>query len=153
MTPAMEMRGIDGANPVGFLAALGVLRLIDTMKGNHVVRLSWTRAFRPVIHTSLAQNAQEFAARLAEGLRNVVKEGVASLGDIIGVECEQFQKFVQSAYEDENISRLRFAAAYGSDAVPPLPRHPRRGLIEASFFCTRKSFMSAPSAPPPARPH
>lgn len=45
--------GIDGANPLGFLAALGTLRTLDGAWPERNVRLSWRQhagAWRPVLH-------------------------------------------------------------------------------------------------------
>jgi hypothetical protein len=114
---AIELSGIDGGNPVGFLAALGVLRLIGTVEGGTSPRLSWTKGFRPVVHTRKPMSPEELSAGLADGLRNIIKEGVTGLGDIIGVECGRFEQFVEDAYKAGSECRLRFAAAFGSNAA------------------------------------
>jgi hypothetical protein len=38
----LELTGLDGANPLAFLAALGTLRLADLLHPGHA-RLRWTR--------------------------------------------------------------------------------------------------------------
>ncbi|MBZ0252154.1 MAG: hypothetical protein K8I02_02345, partial [Candidatus Methylomirabilis sp.] len=53
---------VDGANPLGFLTAVGVVRLLSEKRGErHVpdVRLGWAESRRPVL---LAQGLQDGAA-------------------------------------------------------------------------------------------
>jgi hypothetical protein len=53
---------VDGANPLGFLAAVGVVRLLSEKKGERDapdVRLSWSESRRPVV---LAQDVEDDAA-------------------------------------------------------------------------------------------
>ncbi|MGH9527417.1 MAG: CRISPR-associated endonuclease Cas3'', partial [Terriglobales bacterium] len=48
----VELTAIDGANPLGFLAALGTLRLIELADPSRGVRLAWARsgtAWRPTL--------------------------------------------------------------------------------------------------------
>jgi hypothetical protein len=114
---ATELTGIDGANPVAFLAALGVLRLIGMTCPEQSPRLCWTKGFRPVVHTERPMGLPDFSKLLSDGLRMVIKEGVTGLGDIIGVECARFEQFVNDGYQAGSECRLRFAAAFGSNAV------------------------------------
>ncbi len=56
---AHELTGLDGSNPLAFLAALGAMVALDSearRRGAPRPRLSWSRmgAWRPVLHTSLA---------------------------------------------------------------------------------------------------
>ncbi len=113
---ATELSGIDGANPVGFLAALGVLRLIGMVDAASP-GLGWTKGFRAVLYTQQPMAPAEFSQQLSDGLRMVIKEGVTGLGDIIGVECSRFEQFVKEGYQAESECRLRFAAAFGSNAI------------------------------------
>lgn len=39
---AVLLPGIDGSNPLGFLAALGLLRMLDSQSTNPAVRMAWT---------------------------------------------------------------------------------------------------------------
>jgi hypothetical protein len=113
----LELSGLDGSNPVGFLAALGVSRLLSTSEVKTPPLLSWTRGLRPMLHTADLREPAELTSCLIAGLRTIVKEGVADLGDVIKVEAEQFRKFVTDGYQELSERRLLFAAAYGSDGV------------------------------------
>jgi CRISPR-associated endonuclease/helicase Cas3 len=65
--------GIDGANPLGFLAALGTVRILDDACPDRHVRLSWRQdggAWRPVAH--LEGTLDE------EGLLGIVTKALAA---------------------------------------------------------------------------
>ena len=40
----LPLPGLDGANPLGFLAALGVLRTLDMRNDEHAVRMRWQQS-------------------------------------------------------------------------------------------------------------
>src|SRR3954462_13437760 len=57
MTASLILTGLDGTNPLGFLAALGILAVADTKAAG--ARLSWRRAGRwhPVLTSPLDRTA------------------------------------------------------------------------------------------------
>jgi hypothetical protein len=120
MNDAIELTGLDGSNPLAFLATLGVLRLLTSYSDARNVRLAWNRELRPEVHLD-ASSSLSIADVLLGGLRDAVDEGVASLGDIIGVPVEQYRDFCSGKSVDihqrSGMSRLMFAAAFASDAV------------------------------------
>ncbi len=63
--------GIDGANPLAFLAALGTLRVLDhALSGRHI-RLSWQQhagAWRPVVHVDGSLDEDELLNTLGQAL-------------------------------------------------------------------------------------
>ncbi len=70
MTSSFEMTGLDGANPLGFLAALGAMASLYE-SGLARPTLRWKRAFRwvPVLEGVKASSRDDLAASLAEALR------------------------------------------------------------------------------------
>jgi hypothetical protein len=120
MNNTIELTGLDGSNPLAFLAALGVLRLLTSYSNAANVRLAWNRELRPMVHLD-ASSSSSIADVLLGGLRVAVDEGVASLGEIIGVPVEQYRDFCNGKsvdiYQRSGISKLMFAAAFASDAV------------------------------------
>jgi hypothetical protein len=49
------LRGLDGSNPLAFLAALGTLRSLSLVLPTEQVKLAWTEyagAYRPMIYTT-----------------------------------------------------------------------------------------------------
>jgi hypothetical protein len=61
----IELSGIDGVNPLGFLAALGTLVTLHEA-GEREARLAWRRQYTwvPVLHGSQATDPKTLAARL-----------------------------------------------------------------------------------------
>lgn len=61
------LRGLDGSNPLAFLAALGTLRMLHLSMANETVRMSWEEhegAWRPRLWCSLGQDEDAFIAHL-----------------------------------------------------------------------------------------
>jgi hypothetical protein len=69
-SPALELRGLDGANPLGFLAALGTLVTLHGL-GEAGARLSWRRGrtWEPVIEGVSVNDPAAFSELVARGLR------------------------------------------------------------------------------------
>lgn len=67
---ALQLSGIDGTNPLGFLAALGTLVALHAL-GHHEVRLAWRRGvtWQPVLSGLPTDDRSELATLLAEGLQ------------------------------------------------------------------------------------
>lgn len=65
---ALLLRGLDGSNPLGFLAALGTLRALTDSWPNRGLTMSWTRdsgAWRPVLHFSSSESTEEVTSALS----------------------------------------------------------------------------------------
>lgn len=57
--------GLDGSNPLGFLAALGVLRVLSGAAGTPVPRLRWAETAAPIIVLDAALTTDELCRALA----------------------------------------------------------------------------------------
>lgn len=70
MTRQFELAGLDGANPLGFLAALGVLVTLDR-RGERDARIAWTRrhTWVPVLDQVGAASEADLSEIVANGLR------------------------------------------------------------------------------------
>lgn len=117
----MELAGLNGGHPLGFLAAVGVLRMGAATNPNEDVRLSWRRGggWRPCLHFATPLNRVDFVERLHEGLRRMARHPAFSLGDDLEAAPSTFHKYseqaAQCASEDRTLSD--FAAAFGCDGV------------------------------------
>lgn len=69
-SPSMELTGLDGTNPLGFLAALGTL-VVARQAGESAACLGWTRrvTWTPVLEGLTTDKPEVFCERLAKGLR------------------------------------------------------------------------------------
>lgn len=67
---AVELAGLDGANPLGFLAALGTVATLQ-QAGHSGIRLAWRREVRwtPVLHGLSVSEPQQVPRILADALR------------------------------------------------------------------------------------
>jgi len=119
----IELRGLDGTNPLGFLAALGVLRTLSRALPDQRVEMAWRRdaVWHPVVFTSekLDQDV------LAEVLHNALagRQGdpqFNALGKNTTVPADEFRRVtldaVNEAYRDDRVF-VDFCAGFGSDAL------------------------------------
>ena len=114
--------GIDGANPLGFLAALGTLR---TLAGNvDTFRLHWTKhanAWRPVLTTEKAIEPDDLVEQLHSKLAASIPGNVFSLGDNPSVPLDVFRAYAKTAVQaafDGNRTRADYAAAFAGEFPP-----------------------------------
>lgn len=123
-TPDTEfvLTGLDGSNPLGFLAALGTLRSIhERLPGR--AQLQWNEDdLRPVLVLSESMDRTKLCAELAGFVQEVARDvlGVARYdSEVIAVEPQHFRKFALAEGLSSEHGRLAalFAAAFGSDAV------------------------------------
>jgi len=73
MRQSFELTGLDGSNPLGFLAALGTLVSVDPF-GEGVAQLRWKRStrWRPVLEGIEADSKQKLAEVVAKSVRGTV---------------------------------------------------------------------------------
>ncbi len=122
----IELRGIDGSQLLGFLAALGTLRMATLMQPSSVLplrpRLSWGTPHSmttPIIQLPWECDRQDFAVQLAESLRLSSSRTEFSFAVDLSVAHEVFREFsIQVADASTEVDRagVDFAAAFGSDA-------------------------------------
>ena len=80
----LVLSGLDGSNPLGFLAAVGVLRVLSDAN-SCTVRLAWTRTgegWRPLL---AGTGGDQYG--VCEALLKVLREGATAIFDI-GRECK-----------------------------------------------------------------
>ncbi len=132
----LVLQGLDGANPLAFLAALGTLRTLSRFWPNQNVRMAWKlegAAWRPALSRDGDLGEEQIVGPLLDynGLlvsASTKKEAecfnMAALGDIIGVSPGEFDKFARRAFCYAKVhgaspagkEPLDFVAAYGSSA-------------------------------------
>jgi hypothetical protein len=119
---AIELPGLDAANLLGYLAALGVLRTLSLTDLEDGVRLSWTDArgyWSPVIHHSTA-SPEALVESLAHALGGD-SNPAWSVGEDLTIRRADFAKYARDAIAqtsrgDASARRTcDFLAAFGSD--------------------------------------
>lgn len=119
----LVLTGLDGSNPLAFLAALGTLRALRTADPTFACRLGWRRdrSWQPVIETSIPLSASELLDRLSHELKGKQRlPEFNALGDDLTVTAEVFRQFAADAGQTACHNDRRtadFAAAFGCDAT------------------------------------
>ena len=119
MANEILLRGIDGANPLGFLAALGALRVLSLDIDD--IQLRWTKhtnAWRPLLVLGESIGEEQLVERLHSKMAASIPVEVFSLGDNPSVPLDMFRRYVHaSAQAALNGDRIRadFAAAFAGE--------------------------------------
>jgi CRISPR-associated endonuclease/helicase Cas3 len=114
--------GIDGSNPLGFLAALGLLRTLDAVLGQSV-KLKWQTqsGWIPVFELDSQLTESEVAQLLHAELHN--RQDAPHFNDLgknTTVPQSEFRQVLASALKDasaDNRTTVDFYAAFGSDGL------------------------------------
>jgi CRISPR-associated endonuclease/helicase Cas3 len=117
------LRGLDGANPLGFLAALGLFRTLDD--GRH--RMSWARAggtWVPRLHPSRGTPVTEdgLVAALEERLAKSLDVHPAVLLERLGAvadDSKRRRRCFEEIVAGSDRAEMDWTAAIASDFAPP----------------------------------
>ena len=121
-----RLSGIDGGNPLAFLAALGTLRSLTSAWPDRLVRMSWFPAgpWRPVLHLDPPATRDDLIGALDVQLKRMCGHPVWSLGPDLTVSPETFRgrctrPAARIARDRESPDRIwaDFAAAFGCEAT------------------------------------
>lgn len=119
----MDLVGLDGSNPLAFLAALGTLRLLDENR-RRSPRLAWQSAhggWAPRLWTGGEADPARLAKSLAETLQATADHPALGRWDDLSVPPEEFRSFVLAAAAEaspEDRLWADLAAAFGCEATP-----------------------------------
>ncbi len=133
MIGTMELKGIDGANPLGFLAALGVFRAAADAREQ--TRLSWSEEFHPRLeHWDPAQ---------ADTLIKVTCEAIRAACELLSeenypstipsLELQAARRFLIKNLQLNNQMGLDFCSCLFAEGAPflwePKPAQKKAGMI------------------------
>ncbi len=139
----LPLTGLDGSNPLAFLAALGTLRTLSLAWPGRDVKMSWTQhsgAWRPVIHTVADLDANllidEILARLCPRGNTVGQHPHLELGKNLSVSPSNFRKHARRSARAARLNDHRwadFVASFGSEAL----QHPNPKIDRIAYtqFC------------------
>ena len=119
------LEGLDGANPLAFLAALGVLRGLNIAWPDRLVQLSWTErdAWRPCLHADREAISRD---DVLDGLTSFadLRSGHEALdiGDNLTLSPDRFREAAKAAAGSSTgylagRARADFIAGFGCEAV------------------------------------
>ena len=128
----VELKGLDGGNLLGYLAALGTLRVLALSDPDGCIRMSWTRqgAWVPVL-VSARLNDAEGVVRALEALvcgeRTINRAW--TIGNDLTLSREEFAACL-ARDRDCDSQEPEFLAAFGSEAIGSGPRRERMSDTE-----------------------
>jgi len=117
------LKGLDGSNPLAFLAALGTLRTLTLALPDETVRMSWQQhegAWRPVLSIEGTYSVDELIEILDTQLKAANTRASFSIGDNLNVLSSVFREHLISAFNEfvltGNRDDVDFFAAFGCEA-------------------------------------
>lgn len=119
----LVLKGLDGANPLGFLAALGTLRTASLTWPKEPVRMGWgiyDSAWRPYLILETGQGEEEFLERLCETLLLMKDHPVFGFADDLSLTAQLFRAEAETAQTQTTPAdrcHADFIAAFGSDCI------------------------------------
>lgn len=117
------LRGLDGANPLAYLAALGVLRVLTRAKAELRAKLAWCAsegAWRPRLRLVRALSHQELAEAVFEACNACRCDQALALGDDLVVDPAAYRRFAVAAAEAalaDNPCHAEFAASFACEVT------------------------------------
>lgn len=114
------MEGLDGGNPIGYLAALGVLRITDWAWPTRNACLHWTNGrggWRPILSVRGQVDRDDWLSAVYEVLRDKNGQTAFSLSDDLKVPCASYKAAAARAAVLDDRREADFLAAFGSEAV------------------------------------
>ena len=127
MSDGILLRGLDGSNPLAFLAALGTLRTLSLALPDETVRISWQQhdgAWRPRVYCSLDGDSHALVAALDDELLKADGRPSFAIGDNLNLPAGRFRQYLLQAVADPNSlvtpqARIDadFLAAFGSEVI------------------------------------
>jgi len=139
---AIPLDGIDGANPLGFLAAIGTLAALSRAPDGEAPRLAWearSGAWRPIIHVNDVTERRVVIDRLAKVLTQEERNPAFSIGDDLNLACDSFRAAALEAQTAADPGDRRFAdfiAAFASDVIEAVVNGKPNGSIADTAFRT-----------------
>jgi hypothetical protein len=123
-TTKLTLLGLDGANPLAFLAALGTLRTATRAFPDHRVTMSWQvrgGAYRPTLYLNAPVDQTRFNDALHQQLRCMSDHPAFAFDHDLNIKPEPFAEHVDqaaaSAHDKADREWTDFAAAFGCETL------------------------------------
>jgi hypothetical protein len=117
------MRGLDGANPLAFLASLGVLRVLTRADPDLSAKLAWCvseGAWRPRLQVAHRLQDDQFAQRVFDACRATHCRAALELGDDLNLEPAAYRSFVVAAAASARsgeLAQAEFATSFACEVT------------------------------------
>lgn len=121
------LKGLDGSNPLAFLAAIGTLRTLTLALPDDPVRMSWeldNGAWRPRVWCSAASDGVAIIETLNGALSSAARRASFAIGDNLNLPAIEFRAHLLRSVENAALltnpvarTDTDFLAAFGSEVV------------------------------------
>lgn len=131
----IELTGLDGSNLLGYMAALGTLRVLAIADPKDRVRMKWTRsgAWVPVLVSARLKDAEDVIQALEArvcGERTI--NPAWTIAKDLTLSCQEFRAHLDR-HEDLDPQEAEFLAAFGSEAYRSGPKKDQMTETEFRF--------------------
>jgi hypothetical protein len=138
----IALNGLDGSNPLAYLAALGALRMTSLAFPQRQVRMRWKNdsgGWRPHLAAEGTLDSDEWLDALDKVLRGETGQPAFGISSDLNMPCSDFRAVATEAQttatkEDRNFAD--FIAGFGSEVVESLVNGKRTGIIADTAFRT-----------------
>jgi hypothetical protein len=137
-----DLDGIDGSNPIGFLAAVGTLAAVQRETDANTSRLSWrvkNGTWRPCLHLNRTLTQAELLDVIEHSLRTLAGHPAFSLADNLNIDCSDFRAATRDAQTTASPAQRKYAdflASFGCESVESSPGGKPTGKIADTAFRT-----------------
>lgn len=119
--PGLLLNGLDGSNPLGFLAAVGALCTLERSDRHRGWRMKWVMSsgWHPVLSAEMLPSQSGLLAVLEDELKGG-QSPVLTVSKDLGVDPKTFRRVAKSAQSSASPPGRRtadFVAAFGCDAL------------------------------------
>ena len=138
----LVLRGLDAANLLGYLAALGTLRSATLVWPEVTAKMDWTMIdgmWRPRLLTKIVLDPRELVTGLAKQLSSSAHLNALNLSNDLTISVEAFRGALLQVQQHTIAAERRdadFLAAFGSDAVEARDNGKPNGQIADTAFRT-----------------
>lgn len=139
MSDVIDLNGLDGANPLGFLAALGTLVLADHIwPGATMAWRRYANSFRPSLRGA-TDSPDELVERLIAWVREDVRDDStahprwANVDSIKDWTVESFRRALEQSLTTGDARGARLLVGFASDAVPKNEKEPQGPVKETNL--------------------
>lgn len=119
----LVLRGLDAANPLGFLAALGALRVLTLAADDRPPQLAWRKqdgAWRPCLFVAPSMTEEQWSQSLSDACGRAKSNAALALGDDLNVSPEAYGSYSRAAAESAgrgDMIHAGFAACFASEVL------------------------------------
>ena len=120
--PGLVLSGLDGANPLGFLAAVGALNTVSWADSDPAWRMKWVAqdgSWFPALFANRVLSGEELVELLASALQREATPEF-DFNQNLNVDAEKFRKVAQDAQSRASSRNRRYAdfvTAFGCEAA------------------------------------